>query len=794
MGAVAIATSGTQVREAARIRGGVQGVGFRPFVHGLAVALDLAGHVGNDTGGVFLEVEGDAADVADFFTALTRDAPARARIESVDRTVVPLQRTGAFSIVDSAPASRGGVGGGMHALVQPDIAVCDACLAELRDPADRRFGYPFINCSHCGPRYTIVHALPYDRAATTMAAFTMCDTCRAEYDTPAHRRFHAQPNACPACGPRLWFEVPTALATAQNSNAVAAETTLRLDDPIVRALRCLADDGTVAVKGIGGVHLACSATSTAAIARLRARKQRPHKPLAVMVADIDTARCCANLSPDECALLDAAERPIVLVRARDDSPLAALVAPGQDVVGLMLPYTPLHHLLLARGPLVMTSGNLSDEPIAFTNEDARTRLGSLCDGLLLHDREIAMPCDDSVLRIAERQLLPLRRSRGYAPYPVPLAAAVPPVLGIGGELKSTMCLTRDAHAFLSPHIGDVGGLETRALLQRTVEQLSRLLDVRPVRVACDAHPGYASAALARAWATVHNVPVTVVQHHHAHVASLMAEHGIVDERVIGVAFDGTGYGSDGTIWGGEVLVANYVGFDRVTHLACTWLPGGDAAVKHPARVALAQLQAAGISWDDDLEVVAASSRELQRVLAQQLQRGTNCVASSSMGRWFDAVAALLGVRHQVTYEGQAAIELEALAARAAGRYPADDAETDGRYRFALESDQFDGAPVLRAIVEDLRTGVETGMIAWRAHAAVADAVARIAVRVRHSHGLHAVGLTGGVFQNTLLLSMTCARLHAQDFRVLTHHKVPPNDGGLALGQAMIAAAQQARTR
>ncbi len=789
-----------QVRDRARVRGGVQGVGFRPFVHALAQQCELTGHVGNDADGVFLEVEGDADAVERFFDALQRHAPPQARIETVERASIPPRGTTGFGIVASTVSAAGGQ---RRAVVSQDIGTCDACLAELRDPTDRRYRYPFINCSHCGPRYTIVRDLPYDRAKTTMAAFTMCVSCQREYDTPTHRRFHAQPNACPDCGPQLSWE---------RSPSASAEMLAGCDgsgDPLGAALRCIRAGGTVAVKGVGGFHLVCDATNPLAVQRLRDRKQRAAKPLAVMVATIDVALGVGVVSDAEAALLCSAEAPIVLLRARVDNLLAPNIAPGHDLLGVMLPYAPLHHLLAADGPLVMTSGNVSDEPIAYTNDEARARLAPLCDGLLLHDREIAMPCDDSVMRVVRGDLLPIRRSRGYAPYPVALpavpgsigavtSAPYPSVLAVGGELKATLCITRDQHAFLSPHIGDVAGIETRALLTSTMSHLSTLLETTPMAVACDAHPDYASAAVARAWAAERGLPVMTVQHHHAHVASLMAEHGLTHERVIGVAFDGTGYGTDGTIWGGEVLVADYHGFERVAHLAPTQLPGGDSAVRHPARVALAQLHAAGVAWEDAPDgVQRAINAESRRVLTQQLDRGFGCVTTSSMGRLLDAASALCGGPATVSYEGQAAVEFEAMAWSAMRHDPSRD--RTGGYVFAIAAAEgrpmtFDAAPVLRRIIGDLRRGVDRGLIAMRMHSAIADAIVRVAVRVRDRHQLDLVGLTGGVFQNVLLLTLARERLHAAGFRVLTHRRVPPNDGGIALGQAMIAATMIAATK
>jgi hydrogenase maturation protein HypF len=748
----------------------IQGVGFRPFVHALARRLGLGGHVGNDAAGVFIEVEGGAGAVAAFLDALASEAPALARVASVDAEPREALGDDDFSIVESVRIA------GAVTFVAPDAATCDGCLRELHDPLDRRYRYPFINCTSCGPRYTIIRDLPYDRPQTAMAAFRMCAACQREYDDPEDRRFHAQPNACPACGPRVEWRPAGAL---EDSGVTG-------DSAISAALRCIGGGGVVAVKGIGGFHLACDARSDAAIDALRTRKGRTHKPFALLVADIHVARTIAHVNAGERRLLEAVERPIVLLRRREDAPIASVAAPGHDTIGVMLPYAPLHHLLAATGPLVMTSGNRSDEPIARDNAEALSRLAMLVDGFLLHDREIHMTCDDSVVRLFEGRELPVRRSRGYAPYPVALPREVPAMLAVGAELKATVCLARDRYAFLSPHIGDLGGIETLDAMRRVCGHLASLFRVRPGVVACDMHPGYSSSRWAREYAEDRAARVVEVQHHHAHVAALMAEHGLDGSHpVIGFAFDGTGYGTDGTIWGGEVMVADYRGFRRVAHLATTPLPGGDAGVRRPARIALAQLWAAGIGWDDDLAPAAHGDAEALRVLRRQLERNLNCVATSSMGRFLDAASALAGVRQEITYEGQAAIEFEALAAHGAP-------DRALAYRFDVEEGtgaawRFAGGSVLAAMIADLRAGVARSTVAWRVHAAVADVIATLAVRTRLREGLTTVGLTGGVFQNVLLLGLATSQLREAGFTVLTHRLVPPNDGGIALGQAMVAA-------
>lgn len=734
-----------------RVTGVVQGVGFRPFVYVLATGLGLAGHVGNDSAGVFIEVEGRADVLEDFCRRLVQEAPPLAQIESV--TVVRGEETGrnGFEIVASVHVD------GTLTLVSADMAPCRECLSEMSDPRDRRFRYPFLNCTNCGPRFTITRSVPYDRPGTTMAGFPMCDECLAEYRDPHNRRFHAQPTACPRCGPRLTVH-PN-----------------RPGDPIESVRAVVAADGVVAIKGVGGFHLACRADSDDAVNELRRRKARPDKPLAVMVADVDTARQVAAVDDSEAALLEGIERPIVLCRMLPDSRLSGQVAPGNGYVGLMLPSTPLHHLLLEPGDLwIMTSGNRSEEPICIDNDEALERLADLADLFLLHDRPIHVPCDDSVVRVHRDRLLPLRRSRGYAPYPVPLGISGPPVLAVGGELKATFCLTSGNHAFMSQHIGDMGNLETLHAFERAVGHMTSLFATQPELLACDAHPRYLSADWARRIAG--DRPVIEVQHHHAHLASLLAEHRHLGP-IIGFSFDGTGYGTDGTIWGGEVMIADLAGFERVGHLSPSWLAGGDAAVRSPARQALTRLREAGVDWDDGLPPVDATPSEERRVLSTQLGRRLNVATTTSMGRLFDAVASLCGVRQVVTYEGQAAIELEALVA----------GEPESGFEIPIdESGVWRTERLVRAVASEVLDGTAPDEIAARFHRAVADTIARAAHRLRSEHGIGVVGLSGGVFQNVVLTGWAEHHLRAAGFEVLVHRIVPPNDGGIALGQAAVA--------
>lgn len=747
-----------------RARGVVQGVGFRPFVHQLATRLGLAGHVGNDSAGVFVEIEGRPADLDAFLSTLRERPPPLARIEALETAALDPRGESGFRIVESAALP------GARTLVSPDIALCDDCLSELRDPGDRRFRHPFINCVNCGPRFTIVRALPYDRPLTSMADFPLCPECAREYAHPANRRYHAQPVACPSCGPRLWLAGPDGAPTADG------------DDALRRAQDILRAGGIVAVKGVGGFHLACDATNADAVRTLRARKGRGEKPFAVMAASLDLLRGFARISAAEARLLTGPERPIVLVARAGAGGPCAEVAPGNDTLGLMLPYTALHHLLLeGLPPLVMTSGNLSETPILTANADALRDLGAIADAFLLHDRDIVAPCDDSVARVFEGQELPIRRSRGYAPFPVRLPFAAPPLLATGGELKATLCVAEGAHAFLSQHIGDMERLETLDAFTRAAERLQQLFGITPVGLVGDRHPGYLSRQWAARQAEALGLPLLDVQHHHAHIASVMAEHGCPREaRVIGLALDGTGYGDDGAIWGGEVLIAGYGEYRRAAHLRYAPLPGGDAAARRPYRMALAHLREAGVAWADDLPCVAACPEAERRVLTQQLARGVNAPPTSSMGRLFDAVASAIGLRHIATYDAQPAIALEALADLSDGAaYPLDLSGADPI--------EIDPRPLWRALVADLLAGLAPSRIAGRFHRGVAGAMVEVAGRLRAREGLSTVALSGGVFQNVKLLGLCASALRREGFEVLIHRQVPPNDGGLALGQAAIGA-------
>ncbi len=820
------------------ITGVVQGVGFRPFVYGLATRYGLRGWVCNTSAGVDIEVDGAPEVLAQFVADLSTQAPPLAHIDSIEVTETSSNGFTTFAIhhsianpVDFMPIS-------------PDITLCDDCRHELFDPNDRRYLYPFLNCTNCGPRFTIITDIPYDRPFTTMADFVMCEECAKEYADPLNRRFHAQPVACPKCGPTVQLMIRDVTGAMQDAGCKTQAATLA----VVRDL--LAQGKIVAIKGLGGFHLACDATNDEAVAELRQRKGRIDKPFALMAANVAAIEHFCEVTLEERSLLESKEHPIVLLKKKsltslralrakqspadtseiassrpsttqrkDAAPLGMLlamtrlspqVAPGQSTLGVMLPYTPLHELLFANSQLpaanyqllVMTSGNFSEEPIATDNDDALARLAPLADAFLLHNRDIHMRCDDSVVRIFEGEELPMRRSRGYAPYPVKLPTLqvrVPTdgkqatILAVGAELKNTFCVAREDYAFISHHIGDLENYETLRSFESGIAHFERLFRIKPEIIAYDLHPNYLATRYALDRAERDGLKSIGVQHHHAHIAACMAEHGLRgDQPVIGVAFDGTGYGSDGAIWGGEFLLADYRGFERAAHLEYLPLPGGDAATKHPYRIALSYLRQAGIEWTDDLASVRAASPIERATIRKQIESNLNTFSTSSMGRLFDAVASICDVRQNVNYEGQAAIEFEALV---------DEGETGG-YAFEVEADsvvrptgrlrtgaycvKLDG--LIRAVVADTRSGVPTPLISARFHNGLAQLVLEVCERLRHERGLCEVALSGGVFQNVTLLQKTCKRLRGADFTVYTHHLVPPNDGGLALGQAVIAAA------
>ena len=805
-----------QRRLSIEIHGAVQGVGFRPFVYRLAADLGLAGWVINDTAGVFIEVEGDESLLAEFLRRLSTEAPPRALIQSLDADWLTPAGYAHFEIRHSDGQ------GSKTVLVLPDIATCPDCLRELFDPTDRRHGYPFTNCTNCGPRFSIIQALPYDRPNTTMRRFVLCPACQAEYDSPLDRRFHAQPNACPVCGPQLAAIGKQSTVNGEQSPDHRSPFTVHLQ-VAVEALRA---GQIVAVKGLGGFHLMVDAGNAEAVAWLRRRKQRYEKPLALMARDLTAARRLVEVDEQAAALLTSAEAPIVLLPRRADAPVAANVAPGNPTLGVMLAYTPLHHLLLdevARSAppggyaqtgysitaLVATSGNLSDEPICIDNDEAVQRLGAIADLFLVHDRPIERHVDDSVAWIIENQPRLLRRARGYAPLPVLLAQPAPTILAVGAHLKNTVALSVGRQVFISQHIGDLETAEALAAFERVIADFLRLYEAEPVAIAHDMHPDYLSTRWARendevgtmndesgadhrSSFIIHRSSLVPVQHHHAHLAACLAENG-ASGPALGVTWDGAGYGLDGTIWGGEFLLGDAADFVRVAHLRPFRLPGGDAAVKGPRRVALAllwELYGEAALEMRDLPPIRALAPSESSVLAQMLRRGLSAPVTTSAGRLFDGVAALLGLHQQVSFEGQAAMALE---------YIADPAVSDA-YPMTLSSHQspadssfinhhssliLDWQPLIETLVHDLRAGVSSGMIAGRFHNGLAAAIVAVAEAV----GQPQVALTGGCFQNRLLLERTASRLRRAGFQVLLHRQVPPNDGGISLGQIAVAAAR-----
>lgn len=745
------------------LTGAVQGVGFRPFVYRLAHDTGVTGRVWNDAGGVTIEAFGPPAGLDLFADRLVRDRPPAAVIDALRVEPIPPEPAAGFEIVASGGAAE------RRVAIPPDLATCPDCLRELRDPADRRFRYPFTNCTSCGPRFTIALGAPYDRPATTMAGFTMCPACAREYGDPLDRRFHAQPNACPACGPRV---------EVRDGSGARVEAA----DPIAEVAAALRAGAVAAVKGIGGYHLACDATSADAVRTLRARKHREEKPLAVMVADLEAARALAELSGAEAALLASVERPIVLCRRRADAPLADGIAPASPLVGLLLAYTPLHHLLLADAgrPLVMTSANLSDEPIAFEDDDALLRLGGIADLFLVHDRPIAARCDDSVARTIAGRPLVMRRSRGFVPRPVKLARRVArPVLAVGAQLKNACCLARGDEAALGPHVGDLDGLETYAAFEGAIARLEAFLALRPEVVACDLHPLYLSTRYARERAAALGAPLVEVQHHHAHAAAAMAEHGL-EGPVLALAWDGTGLGTDGAAWGGELLLAERGRFERLATFRPLALPGGDKAIRDPWRVALAALRDAfgDAAPVDGIPLFAQVDARERAVVDRMLAAGLNAPAAHGVGRAFDAAGALVLGRARARYEGQVALALDSAAHGHDG----------APYPFAVEPgapEQVDLRPTWRALVADVVAGVQAGVVSARFHATLAQAGAELVRRAARTAGRLPVVLTGGCFQNARLAEGILGELSGT-FEVYQHGQVPPGDGGIALGQALVA--------
>ena len=748
------------------VNGIVQGVGFRPFVFQLAEKYQLKGEVANTSSGVTIHVEGSAEHVAAFEKDLAAKPPPLAYVVEITRQPETAKNYADFTIVKSKGESE------ISTLISPDVAVCDDCRAELFDPADRRFRYPFINCTNCGPRYTIIDDIPYDRPKTSMRYFKMCAACQAEYDDPTNRRFHAQPNACAECGPRV-----TLCDKSKNIIVVA--------DPILKAAELLKNGRVLAIKGLGGYHLAVDAANADAVTRLRQRKLREEKPLAVMSLDLAAIRRYAEVNDEEEKLLSSIQRPIVLLKKKTSGLLCDAVAPRNKYFGVMLPYTPLHYLLLQLDftALVMTSGNLSEEPIAIDNDEAFDRLAGIADYFLVHNRDIYLRSDDSIVRHAAGTKRFIRRSRGFVPIPVFLQNKVPHILACGAELKNTVCLTKQDKAFLSQHIGDLENLATYDFLNLTVNHLKRILAIHPEIIACDLHPDYLSTRYAEEQPAI---PKIQVQHHHAHIVSCMAEHKL-DGPVIGLAFDGTGYGSDGAVWGGEILIVEKHDFKRVGHLAYVAMPGSTAAIKEPWRMAVSYLQDAYGSdvASLNLPALAGLERDKLTVVDQMISKGVNSPPTSSLGRLFDGVAAICGIRSRVNFEGQAAMELEMRSAEAA----------ESIYEFEWERHnvvRILPAPIIRGVVADIQNRVPLAVIGARFHRTVICLFAELCDVVRKENDLNRVALSGGCFQNAMLLTGLIRELAALGFEVFSHEQVPTNDGGISLGQAVVAAAVSSR--
>jgi len=757
-----------EVRTRIHLQGIVQGVGFRPFVFNLVKKLGLRGFVLNSTSGVDMELEGEQTAIQQFLETLKQDPPPLALIESIDLNELPLFGYSDFIIRESVNQEN------QFALVSPDVGTCADCLKDFTDPANRRFGYPFTNCTNCGPRFTIIRDIPYDRPFTTMAAFEMCQTCLAEYHDPTDRRFHAQPNACSECGPGL------SLVQSGGSFSDIKFATGASSLSILAQVRGLLHEGQIiAIRGMGGFHLACDASNAKALTRLRQRKRRSDKPFAVMVPDIGVAEALCAVTPGDREALLSLQRPIVILRRHPEAALPAEIAPGNNTLGVMLPYTPLHYLIFGESPgapefpaLVMTSGNLNEEPIVIQNEEAWQRLSAIADWLLFHNRDIYMRVDDSVVRSISGQSRVGRRSRGHAPFTVDLKRPMHPILGSGAELKNTFCLTKDRYAILSQHIGDLENYETLRFFEESLHNLKKLFRVEPATVAYDLHPQYMSTR----FALQTGLPSVGVQHHHAHVASCMAENGLCGP-VIGVALDGTGYGTDGQIWGGEFLEADFSGFERRAHFRYIPLAGGDAAIRQPWRSALSYLRDAfGADIPDGLPAMNAIPVKEFTVVDAMLRRKFSVIQTSSCGRLFDAVASILGLRQRVTFEGQAAIELECLAGA-----------DDNSYPFEISpSEEVDFRSTIQATVRDFRASERLDVISARFHNTVVDAIVETCRRIRASGGLKQVCLSGGVFQNKYLTERSVEHLRGCGFEVFLHSRVPANDGGIALGQVAIA--------
>lgn len=747
------------------INGIVQGVGFRPFVYNLALKHNLTGWVRNSSSGVDVQITGEFTDLAVFQNELQNNAPPLAQIDSIISHQIETKTIEGFQILTSEDLDSDFVP------IPPDIAICGQCKTELFDPNNRRFRYPFINCTNCGPRFSIIKNIPYDRPKTTMADFKMCPQCQKEYDDLHDRRFHAQPVACSSCGPQVWIELTPGMVHLEKESAIQESRKL------------LASGKILAVKGLGGFHLVCDATNPEAVRVLRERKHRLAKPFALMAFDLASIRKYVELTVEAEKLITGPQAPIVLLKKLGDSCIADEVAPGQSTLGFMLPYTPLHLLLLEPEPgypdaFVMTSGNLVEEPILQSNHSARQKLAGIADAFLLHNRPIFRRIDDSVLTIAKGEPYHVRRARGFAPNPIRLNHSIPQVLAVGPQMKNTFCITRDKYAFLSHHIGEMDNWETYQDYQCAIQQYEDLFRIRPQAIGYDQHPDYTSTKYALERSALENIPSFPVQHHHAHLVACMIENGCEpEERVAGFIFDGTGYGTDGSIWGGEILIGNCDYFTRFAHLKPVPLPGGDVSIQKPARIALSALWANKIPWDDHLPPVLALTELERKTLKGQLVKNINSPLTSSMGRLFDAVSSLIGIRQTISYEAQAAIELEAMA----------DSRVMEYYPIQMDKDQILIKSLLDEILIDLNNGAAIPKMAAKFHNAIAHLTIDIAKSIQERFGLNKFVLSGGVWQNSFLLDKTLELMRNNNLIALIHQQMPPNDGCVAFGQAVITA-------
>lgn len=745
------------------VSGIVQGVGFRPFVYNLATALGLKGWVVNTSSGVDIEITGPTQTVDQFVARLKNDPPQLAHIDNINiQSIIP-PIFADFTIKESVPQP------GEYIPISPDMTICADCRRELFDPSNRRYRYPFINCTNCGPRFTIIQDIPYDRPYTTMSGFEMCPACRSEYEDPADRRFHAQPIACPDCGPRLRFEVNHSISMGEEA--------------LQQARSVISQGKILAIKGLGGYHLACDAANVDAVNRLRNRKKRSDKPFALMAFEMENITHFVEVSSEEQELLESPQHPMVLLKKKENITALDSTAPHQNYLGFMLPYTPLHLLLLEPAPnypevLVMTSGNISEEPIAYEDDDASARLADIADAFLTHNRAIHMRVDDSVTRVFEKKLYPIRRARGYAPQPLVYGTDLPEILACGAELKNTFALSREKYIFISHHIGDLENYETLKSFEEGIEHYKRLFRLSPQAIAVDLHPDYLSTKFGLTQAAADNLPLIRVQHHHAHLSACLADNlWTSEEPVIGLIFDGTGYGTNGSIWGGEVLVGGHRSYDRRFHLAETPLPGGDSAIRNPSKIALTQLMAAGLDWESDLPPLQSLCAEERTVLRSQITHRINTPLTTSMGRLFDAVSSLIGIRQKATYEGQAAIELENLC----------DPYEQSAYDIPLAEHVIHSLELFPQILNDYRRGISPSIISARFHNAIALACLNLCSTIRQESAINTVALSGGVWQNITLLKKTLALLRQAGFNVLIHHNIPTNDGGISVGQLLVAA-------